>query len=141
MEYVQQVLDKMNFDTGEYVETGVCESAAIYGLDGSAWAWSPNFPELTAYEFTLEGMGDESTIVHVDEIQCAIGAGKGNRKPCEAGIRMGNEKYMFITHDETTKVTQLSKTGGGVAAIGVTGTAIIIATGIKDKPKTSGVGC
>lgn len=43
----------MNFDTGEYNETGVCEAAAIYGTDGSAWAWTPNFPELTAYEFQL----------------------------------------------------------------------------------------
>jgi len=63
MEYIQQVVDKMNFDTGEYVETGVCEAAAIYGLDGSAWAWTPNFPELTAYEFGLEGMGGEVTNV------------------------------------------------------------------------------
>lgn len=140
MEYIQQVVDKMDFETGAFTETGVCESAAIYGLDGSAWAWTPNFPELTSYDFEMEGMGDEKTTVAVDEVQCAIKAGQGNRSPCDAGIRMGNVKYMFVAHDAESKVTQLSMRGGGVAAIGTTATAIIIATGIKDKAKTSGTG-
>jgi len=139
MEYIQQVVDKMDFNTGAYTETGVCEAAAIYGLDGQPWAWSPNFPELTSYTFQMEGMG-ETIPVEVDEVQCAIKAGAGNRKPCEAGVRMGNEKYMFVTHDPDTKVTQLSKSGGG-CAIGTTGTAVIIAFYVKDKAKTSGNGC
>jgi len=105
MEYIGQVLNKMDFGTGQWTEEGVCEAAAIYGLDGSAWAWSPNFPELTTYDFTVEGMGDEKEIVSVDEIQCAIGAGNGNRKPCGAGIRLGGDKYMFVNHDEEAKIT------------------------------------
>ena len=70
----------------------------------------------------------------------AIGAGAGNRKPQgDAGIRLGNEKFMFVTYDEEAKVTQLSKPGGG-AAIGTCGTCIIIAFYTKDKAKTSGSG-
>merc|ERR1719198_1975718 len=82
----------------------------------------------------------ETIPVQVDEVQCAIQAGAGNRKPCEAGVRLGNEKYMFVTHDEESKITQLSKSGGG-AAIGTCGTCVIIAFYVKDKAKTSGSGC
>merc|ERR1711990_339090 len=134
MEYIQQVLDKMNFNTGEYTKTGVCEAAAIYGQDGSAWAWSPNFPELQPQQVTIEGMTDADTkTVTVDEFNCALQAGKGNRNPGEGGIRMGNEKYMFVSHNDG--LTQLSKKGGG-ASIYLTATAMIIAFFVKDKPMT-----
>ena len=52
----------------------------------------------------IEGMsaGDTKT-VQVDEFQCALLAADGNRKPSEAGIRMGNQKYMFVAKDDTIK--------------------------------------
>jgi len=117
MEYIDQVLNKMDFDNNCWAAEGLCSAAAIYGVDGSAWAWSPNFPELSSYEFPLEDMAGNITNVAVDEIQCAIKASGGNRNPSEAGIRLGNEKYMFVAYDDANKVVQLSKRGGGGAAM------------------------
>ena len=75
------------------------------------------------------------TQVHtVDEFQCALKASGGDRKPSEAGIFMGKEKYMFVSHDAASGVAVLSKRGGGGAAICKTATALIIAIYIKDKP-------
>lgn len=50
----------------------MCTAAAIYGLDGYPWAFSPNFPELKYYTFDLEALGDSVEKVQVDEIDCAI---------------------------------------------------------------------
>ena len=44
---------------------------------------------------------------------------------------------MFVNYDDEKQIVQLTKNGGG-AAICKTGTAIIIATFVKDKPMTSG---
>ena len=104
MEYINQIIHKMDYNTNSYVAENVCTAAAIYGLDGSAWAWSPTFPELTTYEFPLEGMDGSVKNVTVDEIQAAIKAGEGVRNPTEAGIRLGNENFMFDTFDETSGV-------------------------------------
>lgn len=140
MEYIQQVLDKMDFNSGEYTETGVTNAAAIYGLDGSAWAWSPNFPELSSYEFPLEDMSGAVTNIPVNEIECAIKASEGIRNPTDAGIRLGNEKFMFVAFDADAQVVQLSKRGGGGCAIGRMNTAMILAFWVKDHPKSpSGV--
>ena len=46
MEYINQIINKVDFDTGEALVEGICDDAAIYGQQGDAWAWSPNFPEL-----------------------------------------------------------------------------------------------
>ena len=40
---------------------------------------------------------------------------------------------MFVSHEDTTKCTQLSKRGGG-AALCKSNTAIVMATYTKDKP-------
>ena len=48
-EYINQILGKLNFDTNEWIATNVCTAAAIYGHDGSCWAYSEHFPELTSY--------------------------------------------------------------------------------------------
>ena len=50
-------------------------------------------------------MGDSVQEVDVDEIDCAIKAGNGIRNPCDAGIRLGGQKYMFVAHDPTDKTT------------------------------------
>lgn len=49
-------MHKMDYDTNTYKIENVCSAVAIYGVDGSAWAFSPNFPELKDYDFELEGM-------------------------------------------------------------------------------------
>jgi hypothetical protein len=46
----------MDYNTNTYTLENVCSAAAIYGVDGSCWAFSPNFPELKDYPFELEGM-------------------------------------------------------------------------------------
>ena len=135
MTYVQQVLDKYDWNTMTPIYTGACEAVAIYGQDGSAWAWSPNFPELLPQKVTIEGMSAADTkTVDVDEFQCALQAADGNRNPSEAGIRMGNQKFMFVAKDEGTGVVILSKRGGGGAAVCKTNTALLIAFYEKDKP-------
>ncbi len=124
----------MDYNTNTYVVEGICDAAAIYGFDGSAWAWSPTFPELLVQTVTIEGMSEADTkTVQVDEFQCAFKAADGNRNPSEAGIRMGNEKYMFVAQDASGLV-QLSKRGGGGAALMKTNSALIIAFYTKDKP-------
>ena len=61
-------------------------------------------------------------------------AAKGKRTPGEnGGIRMGNEKFMFVGYDDTNQVTQLSKPKGG-AAVASFNTCIIIAYYTKDLP-------
>ncbi len=58
----------MNYTTNKYEIEGLCDSAAIYGLDGAAWAWTAGFPEINAYTFTIEGMtAEDSKKVEVDE--------------------------------------------------------------------------
>ena len=138
MEYINQILNKMDYNTNTYTITGVCDAAAIYGQDGSAWAWSPNFPELSLRDFKIEGMTDADTkIVKVDEFQCALKSSEGNRNPSEAGIIFDGIKYMFVARDDTTGLTQLSKRGGGGAALIKTNTALIIAFWVKDKPMSN----
>lgn len=82
-------------------------------------------------------MGGNITNVPVDEVQCAIKAAEGQRNPTDAGIRMGNEKFMFVMHDSDSQITQLSKKGGG-AALAKTHTALIIAFYKKDHPMKTG---
>lgn len=79
----------------------------------------------------------DTKVVNVDEFQCASLAADGNRAPSEAGIRLGEEKYMFVARDADTGLTQLSKRGGG-AAIMKSNTAVIIAFWTKDKPASVG---
>ena len=111
---------KMNYDTNEWDVQNVCAAVAIYGFDGSCWAYSPTFPELTSYDHEIEDMGGNKINVPINEVDCAKQVGQGTRNPCgDAGIRLGNAKYMFVRHDDTGDVpgTQLSKSGGGGAAI------------------------
>ena len=121
----------MDFNTNEFVTNDVCKAAAIYGLDAAPWAFTPNFPELKTYNFEMEDMGGNKTNCEVNEVQCAIGAAEGKRNPCDAGVRLGNEKYMFINHNEGDGVTQLSKRGGGASCMKI-GTAVIIAIWDKE---------
>lgn len=68
MEYINQIVNKMDYNTNTYSVEGICDAAAIYGFDGSAWAWSPTFPELLSQSVTIEGMSAADTkTVQVDE--------------------------------------------------------------------------
>ena len=83
----------------------MCSAAAIYGLDGYPWAFSPNFPELTLYKHPLEALDGSVEDIEVDEIDIAIKAGNGSRNPNPCGIRLGGNKYMFVAHDDGDKST------------------------------------
>lgn len=140
-EYINQVLHKMNYDTNEWDCENVCSAVAIYGHDGNCWAYSPTFPELTTYDHEIEDMGGNKINVPVNEVDCAKLVGQGTRNPCgDAGIRLGNAKYMFVRHDDTGDVpgTQLSKQGGGGAAIANCNTASVIALVEKDAKNSKG---
>ena len=67
MEYINDIVHKKDFETNSYVAENVCTSAAIYGQDGSAWAWSTKFPELKSYELPIEGMDGSVKNVRVNE--------------------------------------------------------------------------
>ena len=115
--YIDQIINKYDFNTNAVPLGTVCTAAAIYGNDGSCWAYSAAFPELTTYDFVVEGMCEsENVTVTVNEVDAATKVANGDRKPSgAAGIRLGNVKHMFIAHDETTKTTQCSRQGGGAA--------------------------
>jgi len=88
----------------------------------------------------------ENQTVSVNEVDAAAKVANGDRKPCgAAGIRFGNQKFMFITHDETTKVAQCSKSGGGGACLANLKDAIVIAFWEKNatmgdgQPQTTGL--
>ena len=125
--YVDQILHKLDHNKNEWKKTDICSAAAIYGLDGYPWAFSPNFPELKLYKHPLEALDGSVTDVEVDEVDIAVQAGKGVRNPNEAGIRLGGQKYMFVAHDSGDMTTQLSKRGGGGGAIAITKKACIVA--------------
>ena len=137
-QYVDQILHKLDQKQNTWRITDMCSAAAIYGLDGYPWAYSPNFPELCYYEFDLEALGDSVEKVMVDEVDCAIEAGKGNRNPGRAGIRLGGQKYMFVAHNADDMTTQLSKRGGGGAAIAITNKAFIVALYEKENMQSDG---
>ena len=120
----------------------MCSAAAIYGHDGSCWAFSPNFPELKTYDFEIEDMGGNKSTVAVNEVEIAkkVG-GEGCRNPSDAGIRLGGSKFMFVRFDDSGDVpgAQLSKQGGGGAAIANCNGASIIAFVEKETKNSKGI--
>ena len=138
-QYIDQILHKLDQKSNEWKTTDICSAAAIYGLDGYPWAFSPNFPELCYYDFDLDdGFGTVEKI-KVDEIDCAIEAGKGNRNPGRAGIRLGKQKYMLTVHSSDDMTTQLKKMGGGGAAIAITNKAFIVGLWEKETMQSDGL--
>ena len=51
--------------------------------------------------------------IKVNEFQLVQGAANGSRMPGPAGIRIGNEKYVFVRHDQEYQSTYMTKQGGG----------------------------
>ena len=105
--YIHQILNCYNYDTNTVKRANMAVAAGIYGKDGNCWAASKEFPELWTYDFVVEGMcASENVTVHVDEVQVCVLAADGERKPAgDAGIRIANTKYMFVTYDDITETT------------------------------------
>mmetsp|Transcript_6473 Transcript_6473/g.5556 ORF Transcript_6473/g.5556 Transcript_6473/m.5556 type:complete len:137 (-) Transcript_6473:102-512(-) len=123
--YIYQLQNRFNTETNEYTLTNVCEFGAIYGLDGTKWAASQGF-ELYNYEFDMELEDGSTKKVPINEFTCALEATKGNRKGSEAGIRIANQKYMFLRQDPTIKSVYLGRQGGGGACVVQTAQALVI---------------
>ena len=103
----------------------MCEFAAIYGHDGNKWATSPGF-ELYNYQFDLAQEDGSSKKVEVNEFKSVFAATGGNRKGSEAGIRIANQKYMFIKHNPENNSVYLAREGGGGACAVKTAQCLII---------------
>lgn len=123
--YLHQINNKYDAATQQYTLTNVCEFSAIYGHDGNAWATSPGFA-LYTYMFDLKQEDDSTKKVEVNEFKCVLEATKGNRKGSEAGIRIANQKYMFIKHNPENNSVYLAREGGGGACIVRTAQCVII---------------
>ena len=129
--YIWRIQNTWSDRQTKYTMTNVASAAAIYGIDGSCWACSADWPGLNEYDHDQE-MDDGSTKnIRVNEFACALGVSKGTRKPSAAGCRMGGQKYLMTTHDAETNVAMLTRTGGGGGTVAKTKNAIII--GIWDK--------
>ena len=96
--------------------TNVCEHAGIFGVDGTPWALSAGF-SLGNYSYPLQQEDGSTKTVNVNEFVTALEASKGNRKGSEAGIRMGNQKYMLVKHNPENNSAYLGREGGGSACI------------------------
>ena len=123
--YIYQLQNVFDANTQQYTRTNVNEHAAIYGLDGSAWAASSGF-QLTSYNHKIETEDGGSKEVAVNEFTCALESTKGNRKPSEAGIRMNGQKFMFIQHNADRNSVYLGREGGGGACVARTTQCVIV---------------
>ena len=123
-QYLPHIMGFYSKKKQEFTKTNICDSCAIYGLDGTLWAASPKWKGLKEYDHVVEGLGDESTNVKVNEFKICDEVSKGNRNPSAAGARICGDKYMMTTSEEG--VTQLSRTGGG-ATVARSGKALVIA--------------
>ncbi len=116
--YVQMIIDKYDWETMGPLYSGACEAAAIYGQDGSAWAWSLTFPDFT------------------NEFDRILLAADGNSDHSEVVCEMGNKKYSYVAKDHKTGVVILSRFGGG-AALAKTKTGLIFGLYENDKPTSN----
>lgn len=135
--YADQVRNKIDYDTNQWIKTEVCSGAAIYGHDGSLWASSGDEGhDLTTYQHPQEQMDGSTKNIEVNEVYCAMKACEGNRSPSDAGIRMGNQKYMLKFFDDAG-VCNLTRSLGG-ASVGKTATAVVIGFWKKDGKDSEG---
>ena len=99
------------------MKMNVCEHAAIIGNDGSIWACTKDFPELTEYDAEVEKDDGSFHTVNVKELAIAKAITTGNRTPSAAGIRLGGRKYVMTTHDPDANIASLMRIGGGGASV------------------------
>lgn len=93
--YVAMITNVYDAAAQQYTVTGVGQFGGIFGFDGTKWATSEGF-DLTCYEYNIQ-IDDETTqAVQIDEPSILKSIINGNSKGGEAGIRLGNEKYMVV---------------------------------------------
>ena len=132
--YIHQIQNTFDPDTNAWKVTNVCQYACIYGHDGNAWATSPGF-QLATYETDLLQPDNTTKKVLCNEHSALMKGTNGDRKGGqECGIRICNEKYMFLRNDETggVKFCVMSRSGGGGACAARTDKALIVGVWGKD---------
>lgn len=97
--YIWQIQNKWSVKQTKYLTTNVSAHAAIYGIDGTPWATSADWPGLHEYDHPLEQDDGSTTNIKVNEFTAAMAVSNGKRMPTAAGVRMGNTKFMFVKHD------------------------------------------
>ena len=123
--YIYQLQNRYDATKQQYTMTNVCEHAGIFGVDGTPWALSAGF-SLGNYSYPLQHEDGSTKTVNVNEFVTALEASKGNRKGSEAGIRMGNQKYMLVKHNPENNSAYLGREGGGGACIARTNSAVVV---------------
>ncbi|CAI2381908.1 unnamed protein product [Moneuplotes crassus] len=108
--YVAMMTNTLDPETNAYTVTGVGTFGAIYGTDGSKWGNTEGF-ELYAYEYEIDGGDGTTTKVAINEVDIVKDILGGKTKGGDAGIRLGNKKYMHIS--EYDGVHKLVCSGGG----------------------------
>ena len=135
-QYIAHIMGFYSAKKNEWTKQNVCESCAIYGMDGTLWAASDKWKGLSEYKHTVESMGDDANeTIDVNEFKLAETISTGNRNPGKAGIRLCGQKFMMTTYEEG--LASLSKLGGGGGAVARTGKALIIATFDKEALMTN----
>ena len=110
--YIDQILHKINEDETDFDVMNVCSHAAIYGKDGTCWAYSEKFPELKVYTHEIDNLGTIEK-VEVNELELAIRAGNGETRLGDAGLRMGGKKFTIRGEfDASTGGIQVAAMGG-----------------------------
>ena len=99
---------------------------------------SGDWPGLNEYKHQLEQEDGSFTEVPVNEFKCALGASNGKRMPSAAGVRMGNEKFIFVKQEEDTKSTYLTRMGGGGSVIAKIKDGFVIGIWHKDIAMSKG---
>ena len=131
--YVHQIQNTLDPATNNWSCTNVCVYACVYGHDGAAWAASQGF-QLATYESDLKQEDGSTKKVNCNEHAALMKACNGDRKGGqECGIRICNQKYIFLQNreDSGVKFCILSRQGGGGACAALTGKALIV--GVWDK--------
>ena len=68
--YIWQIQNSYSVKKGSYIKMNVCAHAAIIGNDGTPWATTSDFPQLTEYDFELEGL-EGTQMIKINEFKCA----------------------------------------------------------------------
>ena len=138
--YVHQIQNTFDPATNAWAVTNVNQFGCVYGHDGAAWATSQGF-QLANYEFDMPQEDGSTKKVPCNEHAALMKAADGNRKGGqECGIRICNQKYMFMVNheDNGVKYCVLSRQGGGGACVAKTAKAILVGVWGKDVPMSNG---
>ena len=139
---VGELVNKYSAKKNQHTLKGVCKAAAIYSIEGVCYASHPPTWQLSKYTFDCPQDDGSTKPIPVDEVKSAIAASLGKRDGGTggAGIRMGNEKYVFMTPStEVDKGAYLSRKGGGGATVVQTPKCIVIGIWDKDAKRSDGL--